>query len=85
MTDTDDETDASDSRTRRNVLVGLAGLGAAGVFGAGRASAQASASGEVGTPSNPYLRAYIDTVNFTARTTDPSSPADGTLWYNQDA
>jgi hypothetical protein len=80
---TDDNTDETQS-TRRNVLVGVAGLGAAGLFGAGRASAQSTPEGEVGTSSNPYLRAYIDRKVFTNRTTDPSTPADGTQWYRSD-
>jgi hypothetical protein len=83
MTDetTDDETD----RTRRNVLVSVAGLGALGLgFGAGQASGQSAPDGEIGTSSNPYLRAWIDRQVFVGRTSDPSSPADGTMWYRED-
>jgi len=76
--------DDADSVKRRAVLTGLAGLGAAGVFAAGNATAQTTPSGEIGTPSNPYLRAYIDRKVFVARTSDPSAPQDGTQWYRGD-
>lgn len=76
--------DHADSVKRRAVLTGLAGLGAAGVFAAGNATAQATPSGEIGTASNPYLRAYVNRKVFTARTSDPSSPDDGTQWYRGD-
>ena len=81
---TDDNPDETD-RTRRNVLLGVAGLGAAGLFGAGRASAQVTStpSGEVGNETNPYVRAYINRQVFVARTSDPTSP-DGTIWYRSD-
>lgn len=81
---TDEPTDETETSTRRNLLVGVAGLGAAGLFGAGRASAQSTPSGEIGTSSNPYLRAYVDRKVFTNRTSDPSSPEDGTQWYRSD-
>ena len=80
---TDDNSDETDS-TRRGLLVGVAGLGAAGLFGAGRASAESAPEGEVGRESNPYLRAHVDRVRFVGRTSDPSSPADGTGWYRED-
>jgi len=85
MTDTNDNSDTDETdRTRRNVLVGIAGLGAAGLFGAGRASAQSAPEGEIGTSSNPYLRAWIDRQVYLGRTSDPSSPDDGTSWYRED-
>lgn len=76
--------DDADSVKRRAVLTGLAGLGAAGVFAAGNATAQATPSGEIGTATNPYLRAYVNRKVFVARTSDPSSPDDGTQWYRGD-
>lgn len=81
---TDETTDDTETSTRRNLLVSVAGLGAAGLFGAGRASAQSTPSGEIGTSSNPYLRAYVNRKVFEARTSDPSSPEDGTQWYRGD-
>lgn len=83
-TDTNTDEQSSKSVSRRAYLTGVAGLGAAGVFAAGRASAQTAPEGTVGTPTNPYLVAYIDRMNFSARTTDPSSPDDGELWYRSD-
>ena len=85
VTDSDDG--GSEDRTRRGVLagaLGIAAFGAAGGYFAGGAAAQSSPSGTVGTASNPYLRAYVDRVAF-VYTSDPSSPADGTLWYNSSA
>lgn len=84
MTDQATNDDEQTGVSRRNVLVGIAGLGAAGAFSAGRASAQSAPSGEIGTSSNPYLRAYVNRKVFTGRTSDPSSPSDGTQWYRSD-
>lgn len=82
---TDEPTDNDQThRTRRNVLVGLAGIGAAGAFATGRATAQSAPEGDIGTPTNPYLRAYVDRQVFVGRTSDPSSPSDGTTWYRED-
>jgi len=78
---TDDETD----HTRRRVLAGVAGLGVLGAgFSAGQATAQSVPEGEVGTSSNPYLRAHIERKRYLSRSSDPSSPADGTTWYRGD-
>jgi len=84
MTETDDtETDAQDTQLstgRRAAIasivsaVGLAGL-------TGNVSAQ---SGNVGTSSNPYQTAYLDTLTFVGRTSDPSSPVEGQIWYRSD-
>lgn len=79
--DSDSDSSTAKSTTRRAMIAGVAGLGAAGLF-AGSASAQAS--GDVGTSTNPYLKAYIDRKVYVGRTTDPSSPADGTEWYRSD-
>ena len=79
---TNDEDD--ESIGRRAMLTGIAGLGAAGLFSAGRVSAQSDPENEIGTAENPYLRAYIDRQLFVGRTSDPSSPEDGTMWYRED-
>lgn len=79
-----EQTDREGSTSRRALLTGLAGLGAAGAFATGRASAQSTPSGEIGTSGNPYLRAYINEQVYVGRTSDPSSPADGTHWYRED-
>jgi len=79
----EDETE-TESASRRALLTGIAGLGAAGIFSAGRASAQSAPEGDIGTAENPYLRAYIDRQTYTGRTSDPTDPADGTTWYRED-
>jgi len=81
MTD-DNDTDEMDS-TRRGLLVGVAGLGAAGIFGAGRVTAQTEPDGEIGF-ENPYLRAYVDRQVFVGRTSDPDDPENGTMWFRED-
>ena len=82
-TQTEDEPTVLD-RHRRKLLVGLAGLGAAGMFGAGSATAQNDPAGTVGTEDNPFRRAYIDRQIFIGRSDDPSAPDDGTTWYRGD-
>lgn len=80
---TNDNSD--ETHGRRNVLAGIAGLGVLGAgFGAGQVSGQAVPDGELGTPGNPYLRAHIDRQRYLGRTSDPSSPSDGTTWYRED-
>lgn len=84
-TKTEDCTDSENNETsRRAFLTGIVGLGAAGLFGAGRASAQSAPSGTVGTPTNPYLVAYVDRVNMQPRTSNPSSAEEGTMIFRGD-
>jgi len=84
-TETEDGVESENSDTsRRAVLAGVAGLGAAGLFGAGHASAQTAPEGNVGTPTNPYLVAYVDRVNMQPRTGNPSSPENGTMIFRSD-
>lgn len=74
--------------SRRAVLataVGIAGAGAAGHLTGRAAADDGSASGTIGTASNPAMRVYVDTYHFHERTSDPSSPSDGTIWYNSSA
>lgn len=74
--------------TRRQVLAAATGAAAAGaagyVTGTETGSAQ-SASGQVGTLTDPYLRVNVDRLVLVPRTSDPSSPEDGSAWYNEDA
>lgn len=85
MTDNNKPDEAEVSTSRRALIASAAGIAAAGAGGhlLGSASAQTPA-GEIGTASNPYLRAYVDRKVFNNRTSDPSSPADGTQWYRSD-
>jgi len=80
--ETQDEPMSETSRRALLAAIGVAGAGASGYF-VGTAEA-ATPSGEVGTPSNPYLRAYVDRMVWIGRTSDPSSPDDGTVWYRSD-
>jgi len=77
-TDTDDEP----STTRRALLgaVTAAGIGASSYF-AGRASAAPSGTFPA-TGDDPLLKLRADRLRLVPRSSDPSSPDDGTLWYN---
>lgn len=81
-----DETDTTTSRRGflGAVVAAVATVSALVGYGAGTAEA-ATPSGEVGTAAEPFRRAYADRMVFVPRTTDPSSPANGTLWYNESA
>lgn len=85
-----DDTELEPERevTRRQVLAAAAGAAAAGAagysVGTETGSAQ-SASGQVGTLADPYLRVNVDRLVLVPRTSDPSSPEDGSTWYNEDA
>jgi len=81
---TDDEPIDDNSIERRALLTGLAGLGAAGVFATGRASAQSTPDGDIGTVANPYLRAHVDRIRFVPRSSDLSNVSNGTIWYRGD-
>jgi len=85
MTDTNTDDDASDDEgvLRRRVLasaVGVAAAGAAGVsFAAGTASADPSGTFPVDSDP-PLTKIRADRIRFVPRTSDPSSPAGGTMW-----
>jgi hypothetical protein len=80
--DTTDDEEAQHGR--RKVILGLGAATVGAAFSVGRASAQSSPEGEIGTPSNPYRVAYVDRVSYVGRTSDPSSPGNGTSWYRED-
>lgn len=86
MTETNKETseEAKQSQTTRRALLAAIGIAGAGAAGYGVGTVEAAASGEVGTSTNPYLRAYVDRMVWVGRTSDPSSPDDGTVWYRSD-
>jgi hypothetical protein len=81
MSDTKPETDDA-STTRRALLaaLGAAGLGASGYF-VGSASAAPSGTFPE-TTDDPLLKLRADRLRLVPRSSDPSSPDDGTLWYN---
>lgn len=76
--------------TRRDVLVGGTALLAGGalvVGGSGGAAAShgGGTSGDIASAATPALHVFVDTFHFHERTTDPSSPSNGTMWYNSSA
>lgn len=83
----EDNEEQSDEWTvsRRDVLA-AAGIAAAGPtlgFLAGTAEADSHA-GTVGTDSQRF-RVWADRVVLVERTSDPSSPDNGEIWYNSSA
>ncbi|GAA0305458.1 hypothetical protein [Halarchaeum salinum] len=75
--------DADGGYSRRSVIAAAAGVaaaGAAGVFSTGVASAAPTgtfpASGD-----DALLKIRADRVRLVARSSDPSTPDDGTMWY----
>ena len=81
-----EETDAIEFGRRR--LLAASGLAAAGAAGylSGRASAQSSPSGTFpASGSDPLLKIRADRVRLVPRSSDPSNPDDGELWYNDSA
>lgn len=79
-TETESEGIDTSKVSRRAMITSAAGLGLV-ALSSSSASAQ---SGDVGTSANPYLKAYIDRKVYVGRTSDPSSPSDGTEWYRSD-
>lgn len=73
------------STSRRALLASAVGVAAAGASGywSGIASGQSAPSGTIGA-DEPYERAYINRQVFIGRTSDPSSPPNGTMWYRED-
>jgi nitrous oxide reductase len=74
------------SATRRQLLraSAVAGAGAISLTAAtGSASAQ-SGTLQATSSGDPLLKIRADQMVLTGRTSDPSSPADGTLWYRSD-
>lgn len=87
MTQQDTPSEADESRRNIMIAAGVAIASAvSGVFGwsIGTASGSSHQAGEAGTQSNPYDIAWVTTVNYDGRTSDPSSPDDGTSWYRSD-
>jgi hypothetical protein len=77
-TNTDD--DASTTRRALLTAIGIAGAGASGHF-TGRASAAPTGTWPEAT-DDPLLKLRTDRLRLVPRSSDPSSPDDGTVWYN---
>lgn len=70
--------------TRRTVLGSVAG--SVGLYlTLGTAAGQTTGSGEIASQANPALRVYVNRVHFVDLGSAPSSPPDGTMWYNSNA
>lgn len=70
--------------TRRDVIASI--IGGAGLYALlGKAQAQTTGSGEIASQANPALRVYVERVHFVDLGSDPSSPTDGSMWYNSNA
>lgn len=85
-TNLNEESARANNADRRSVVKATLLAGAASVigFGAGNASASSSPSGEIGTDTAPFETAYLSSMTFVGRDSDPSDPDDGMLWYNED-
>ena len=73
---------------RREVLAAAAGMATVGAAGymTGRASAQSSPTGTFPVSSDPaLLKLRADRLRLVPRSSDPSSPDNGTMWYNDSA
>lgn len=78
--------DEEEGTSRRTLLKGGILAGAVGILGwtIGAAGEGATPQGQVGTAANPYEIAYVDTLNYLPRDSDPSDPDDGETWYRGD-
>lgn len=70
--------------TRRSVLGSI--VGGVALYGVlGKASAQTTGTGEIASQANPALRVYVNRVHFVDLGSEPSSPGDGSMYYNSNA
>jgi len=89
MSNADDTTESTeseqmDSLTRR-AFTAAAGLAAAGAAAYFTGTAEAAPAGTFPQSSDdPLLKIRADRIRYAGRTSDPSSPADGTTWYRGD-
>lgn len=76
----------SPKHTRREVIgkaVGIAAAGALGIYATDTVTAAPTGTFPVDT-DDPLLKIRADRVRLVPRTTDPSAPDDGTMWYRGD-
>lgn len=78
--------ESRDSTTRRNLIrTAIGGGTAALLFGSATGSAAAAPAGTLPTTSDdPLLKIRADRMVLVPRTSDVSSPSDGTLTYRSD-
>jgi len=76
----------ADSKSRRGFLKVLGGLGIGGLASAVYSTtAEAAPTGTFPTSTDDALeRIRANRFGFVPRTSDPSSPDDGTEWYRSD-
>jgi len=80
MSDTNPNDEESTTRRALLTAIGIAGAGAAGHF---VGTAQAAPTGTFpAATDDPLLKLRADRLRLVPRSSDPSSPDDGTLWYN---
>lgn len=78
--------EADGGYSRRSVIAAAAGVataGAAGVYSTGIVAAAPSGTFPAST-DDPLLKIRADRIRLVGRTSDPSSPDDGTMWYRGD-
>lgn len=83
MTETDHD-DGEASTTRRALMAAVVAAGAGASFTAGRVSAAPTGTFPQAA-DDPLLKLRADRLRLVPRSTDPSSPDNGTLWYNDSA
>ena len=76
--------DEEEGTSRRTLLKGGILAAAVGLLGWTVAGEGPTPQGRLGTEDRPYEIAYVDTVNYLPRTSDPDDPSDGETWYRGD-
>lgn len=72
-----------DGEMSRRALLTAAGVAGAGALGYYTGTAEADPTGTYPVSGeDPLFKIRADQIELVARQSDPSSPADGTLWYN---
>lgn len=72
-----------DKEISRRSLLTAAGVAGAGALGYYTGTAKANPTGTYPVSGeDPLLKIRADQIELVARQSDPSSPSDGTMWYN---
>jgi len=81
-----EETLTESEYRRRELLAAAAGVATVGAAGYMTGRASAAPSGTFPVSSDPALvKLRADRIRLVPRSSDPSSPSDGTMWYNDSA